>query len=218
MSDTNYRIRIKIGAQDVEIEAQGDKTFVQEIFSEFQDKGTKMLPADVMKRLGEERKPGKPSKEKKQKEQKARAKRVPSRAPKFLVERRAAIDKVMTERIPEDPPYRAAIQGAKDLEHQCAHVLLLFLERYEIEGLSAAELERILVKRFSIPITADTIAKKLSKQPTHFDKVKHPRHAALTLYQLTAGGIEDSRRSLEVDSGRFQPKSPEELMPESDIS
>lgn len=212
MNDTNYKIRIRIG--DTEIEVEGDKEFVREILSEFREKGTTMLPTDVSRPTGEEKKPVKPSKEKKEKAEKVPSKKVPSRAPKFLVERRVTIDKFMTQPIPEEPPYRAAIQGAKDLEHQCAYVLLLFREKYEILGLSAAELEKILVKRLSIKTTRDTISRKLSKWATHIDKVKHPRHAALTLYQLTAGGTEDIRHSLEVDSGRFQPKSVEDIMKE----
>jgi len=209
MNDTNYKIRIRIG--ETEIEAEGDKEFVREVLSEFREKGTTMLSPDALKPTTEKKKVAKILKEK---EEKAPSKKIPSRAPKFLLERRAMIDKFMTESIPEEPPYRAAIQGAGDLEHQCAYVLLLFREKYEIMGLSASELGKILVKRLSISTTSDTISKKLSKWATHIDTVKHPRHAALKLYQLTAGGTEDIRHSLEVDSGRFQPKSVEDIMKE----
>ncbi len=212
MNDVNHKIRIRIG--DTEIEAEGDKEFVREVFSQFQEKGTAILSTGVMKPPIREKESTKPPKEKEQKEEKARGKKVPSRTPKFLVERRTDIDKFMRQPIPEEPPYRTAIEGAKDLEHQCAYVLLLFREKYEIEGLCATELEKILVKRLNISTTDDTIAKKLSRWITHIDKVKHPRHATLTLYQLTAGGTEDIRHSLEVDSGRFQPKEVEDMMKE----
>lgn len=211
MSDTDYRIRIKIGADGTEIEAQGDKAFVQEVLAEFQTKGAEMLPKGLPRSFIEEEKVPKPIESKKPREEKAKVqtRKVPSRRPKYLIERREIVDKVMKDSVPSDPPYRVAMQNAKDVEHQCAYVLLLLKEKYEVDGLSASELAAILTKRFSLPAKADTLGKKLKKWPTHVDTVVKGR---IPLFQLTPGGTDDIRHSLQIDGGQFQPRPIEEMM------
>jgi len=216
MNDTNYKIKVRIAADGVEIEAQGDKAFVQEIFAEFQNKGTKIIPTDIQTLTEAGETVIKSNRIEKPKVEKPQSKKVPSRAPKFLLERRDIIEKFMSDPIPEEPPYRTAIQGAKNLDRQCAYAILLFREKYEVDGLSANELEKILTKRMNIRTTRDTIARKLNKWGTHIDRIRHPKHKALTLYRLTAGGVEDIRNFFEIDSGRFQPKSVEDMMKDKD--
>jgi len=213
MNNSEYRIRIKIGADGTEIEAQGDKAFVQEVFTEFKGKGAEALLKKLqVSPMPEGEKVVETEHRESEKEKvKAPAKKVPSRAPKYLKERQGTVDRVMKDTLPSTPPFRIAISGAKDLEHQCAYVLLLMKQRYEVEGLSASELAQILTKRFSIPAKAETIAKKLKKWSTDVDVVKK---GILQLFQLTAGGLENTRHSLEIDSGQFKPKTVEKMMQE----
>lgn len=213
MSNADYRIRIKIGAQDIEVEAQGDKAFVEEIFAEVRTKGIEILPKELVRPPTEKRQAAELPKGEKPEKEKAKVptRKVPSRKPKYLVKREAVVDKVMRDALPSDPPYRVAIQNAKDLERQCAYVLLLLQDKYEVDGLSAQELERVLVKRLNVMAKADTIAKKLKKWATHVDPVKR---GVLTLFQLTPGGIDDIRHTLLADAGQLVTRPIEDLMSE----
>jgi hypothetical protein len=211
MTNADYRIRIKIGTEGTEIEAEGDKAFVQGIFEEFHAKGAAMLlrqpQAPSKKPNGAIRidEPIRPHKEK----EKISSKKIPARKPTYLVERDAIVDRVMKDSLPADPPYRVAIQKAEDLQYKCAYVLLLFREKYEEDGLSQSELADILTKRFSVHAKAETIGKKLKKWPTHIDTLVKGK---VRLFQLTSGGIDDIRHSLNLDGGKIKTKPIEELI------
>ena len=111
--------------------------------------------------------------------------KVPSRAPKYLIERGEAITKFMKEPLPDTPNFKLAIQNAQDTEYQCAYILLLFKEKYEYEGLTASELSTILTKRFSAPMSPEAISRKLKKWATHVDPIIRGH---LTIFNLKAKG------------------------------